>query len=45
MILSTDSEIDRTFYELIKDSIGDEFTLRYDESTRSTTILKGYFAS
>lgn len=45
IILSTDSEIDRTFYELMKDSIGDEFTLRYDESTRSTIILKGYFAS
>ncbi|MEG0512597.1 MAG: DNA sulfur modification protein DndD [Clostridia bacterium] len=43
MILSTDSEIDRKYYELIKNSVGDEFTLKYDEDTRSTTILKGYF--
>ena len=45
MILSTDSEIDRRYYELIKDSVGDEFTLRYDEDSRSTTIVKGYFES
>ena len=45
MILSTDSEIDRRYYELIKDSVGDEFTLRYDENSRSTTIVKGYFES
>lgn len=43
MILSTDSEIDRTYYELIKDSVGDEFTLNYDENSRSSTIVKGYF--
>ena len=45
MILSTDSEIDRRYYELIKESVGDEFTLRYDEDSRSTTIVKGYFES
>lgn len=43
IILSTDSEIDNNYYELIKDSVGDEFTLNYSEETRSTTILKGYF--
>ena len=43
IILSTDSEIDRTYYELMKDSIGDEFTLNYSEETKSTTIMKGYF--
>ena len=43
MILSTDSEIDRTYYDMMKDSIGDEFTLKYDEDTHSTTIVKGYF--
>lgn len=45
MILSTDSEIDREHYELIRESVGDEFTLHYDEACRSTTIVKGYFES
>lgn len=43
IILSTDSEIDRYYYDLMKDHIGDEFTLCYDEKTKSTTITKGYF--
>ena len=43
IILSTDSEIDHYYYDLMKDQIGDEFTLCYDEETKSTTITKGYF--
>ncbi len=43
IILSTDSEIDHSYYEMMKDSVGDEFTLNYSEETKSTTILKGYF--
>ena len=43
IILSTDSEIDHTYYGLMKQAVGDEFTLNYDEETRSTTIMKGYF--
>lgn len=43
IILSTDSEIDSYYYGLMKDYVGDEFTLEYDEETQSTTILKGYF--
>lgn len=43
IILSTDSEIDRYYYDLMKDHIGDEFTLCYGEETKSTTITKGYF--
>lgn len=43
IILSTDSEIDRNYYEIMKDDIGDEFTLIYDDMTRSTQIRKGYF--
>ena len=45
IILSTDSEIDKTNYELMKDNVGDEFTLVYDENTKSTTIKKGYFSN
>lgn len=43
IILSTDSEIDQVYYDMMKDSIGDEFTLYYSEETKSTTIMKGYF--
>lgn len=42
IILSTDSEIDEGYYQLMKDNIGDEFTLNYDEDTKSTSIKKGY---
>ena len=42
IILSTDSEIDSTYYALIKDNVGDEFTLKYDEKTKSTSIERGY---
>lgn len=45
IILSTDSEIDKTYYEMMKDDIGDEFTLVYDEKTKSTSIKKGYFVN
>lgn len=42
MILSTDSEIYGDYYNMMKDSIGDEYTLEYDENTRSTSVKKGY---
>ncbi|MBD5530083.1 MAG: DNA sulfur modification protein DndD [Lachnospiraceae bacterium] len=43
IILSTDSEIDQSNYEIMKNNIGDEFTLIYDDSTGATTIREGYF--
>lgn len=43
IILSTDTEIDRNYYNMIKQYIGDEFTLKYSEETNSTSIEKGYF--
>lgn len=43
IILSTDSEIDKNYYELMKDDVGDEFTLIYDDEDRSSTIKRGYF--
>ncbi|MCP1110891.1 DNA sulfur modification protein DndD [Ohessyouella blattaphilus] len=43
IILSTDSEIDELHYSIMKDNIGDEFILEYDEDTKATTIRKGYF--
>lgn len=44
IILSTDSEIDEKYYEIMKEFVGDEFTLLYDDVTRTTTIQKGYFS-
>lgn len=43
IILSTDSEIDENYYELMKASVGDEYTLKYSDETKSTTIIQGYF--
>lgn len=43
IILSTDSEIDSTYYNIIKKHVSSEFTLRYDEDTKSSTIEDGYF--
>ena len=42
IILSTDSEIDYMYYNLMKENVGDEFTLRYDEKTKNTSIEHGY---
>lgn len=43
IILSTDEELDRNYYEIMKKDIGDEFTLNYNDETKATTITKGYF--
>lgn len=43
IILSTDSEIDEKYYKLMTDSVGDEFTLKYNDKTKNTTIKAGYF--
>ena len=43
IILSTDSEIDRTYYSMMSEEIGDEYTLIYDDNTKATTIKPGYF--
>ena len=42
IILSTDSEVNKTYYQMMKDDVGDEYTLVYDEKTKSTSIKKGY---
>lgn len=43
IILSTDSEINNQYYNLMKENIGDEFTLVYDQKNNSTYIKNGYF--
>ena len=43
IILSTDSEIDQRYYEIMKENVGDEFTLVYDDVKKCSTIKRGYF--
>lgn len=43
IILSTDSEIDEKYYDLMKESVGDVYTLRYNDVSKNTTITSGYF--
>ena len=43
IILSTDSEIDQRYYQMMKKNVGDEFTLIYDDEKKCSTIKRGYF--
>ena len=43
IILSTDSEIDGRYYDIMKENVGDEFTLVYNDAMKCSTIQKGYF--
>lgn len=43
IILSTDQEITSDDYERLKQYVGKEYTLIYDEDTMSTSIRPGYF--
>ncbi len=43
IILSTDTEITKEYYELMKHSLGDEFTLEYNDANKQTSIKRGYF--
>ena len=42
IILSTDSEIDQKYYEMMYPHIGDEFTLVFDDELMRTSIKEGY---
>lgn len=43
IILSTDAEIDKTYYEMLRPEIGDAYTLTYNDLEQKTTIKPGYF--
>ncbi len=43
IILSTDSEIDAYYYDVMKENVGDEYTLIYDDEKKCSSIQKGYF--
>jgi len=42
IVLSTDSEIYGKYYKALKKNVGNEYTLDYNDETRSTTIQTGY---
>lgn len=43
IILSTDSEIDSNYYNIIKPFVSNEFTLVYDENEKRSYVKTGYF--
>jgi DNA sulfur modification protein DndD len=43
LLLSTDEEIDRGYYEKLKPWVGHSYHLQFDESTSSTHVEAGYF--
>jgi DNA sulfur modification protein DndD len=43
LLLSTDEEIDRGYYDKLKSSISHSYHLHFDEKSKSTQIHQGYF--
>jgi DNA sulfur modification protein DndD len=43
IVLSTDTEIDREYFELIEDHIAKSLRLEFDPKTERTTVKDGYF--
>ena len=43
ILLSTDTEVDESFYRELSPSISHAFEIRYDEQDRSASVREGYF--
>jgi DNA sulfur modification protein DndD len=43
LLLSTDEEINQTYYPMIKPSVGRSYLLTFDEETQSSSVQPGYF--
>ena len=43
VVLSTDAEVDRSYYETLRPFVSHEYHLNYDEGEKRTTIEPGYF--
>ncbi len=43
ILLSTDKEIDEQYYSKLSESLGREYSIEYDELTRSSVVSDGYF--
>lgn len=44
IILSTDTEIDKVHYNILKPNLAREYTLLFDTATKTTNISKNYFS-
>ena len=44
IILSTDKEIDRPCWEVLRDLIARTYTLEFNKETQSTSVVQGYFS-
>jgi DNA sulfur modification protein DndD len=43
VILSTDTEVDKQYYEVLRPSLARAYQLDYDEKERATVGREGYF--
>lgn len=43
LILSTDTEVDQSYFSKLRDSVGRSYRLEFDPAESSTTIRSGYF--
>jgi DNA sulfur modification protein DndD len=44
IILSTDTEIFGKYLEAMRHGVGNMYSLQFNEKTRSTQVLEGYFS-
>ncbi|WP_417690244.1 DNA sulfur modification protein DndD [Pseudidiomarina sp.] len=43
ILLSTDTEVDESFYSLLSDNVSHAYEIAFDESSRSSKVSEGYF--
>lgn len=43
ILLSTDTEVDESFYSLLSDNVSHAYEIAFDESNRSSKVSEGYF--
>jgi DNA sulfur modification protein DndD len=43
ILLSTDEEIDELYYKELKESIGHEYNIQYDDAEEASLVTSGYF--
>lgn len=43
IILSTDTEVDKRYYNMMRPFVGDEYTLEYNDTSKRTVVRRGYF--
>ena len=43
IVLSTDEEVDQTYLEMLENHINTKYLLQYNDKTKGTTVVEGYF--